>query len=81
MDAERLEGFDRLQTPAADDDFHAGDTPDLPSVVNLGDILDGSARIELSHAGGEFRSLEEGIEEDSGDEGFDTRAKWVFFLV
>lgn len=47
--------------------------------MNMGDILDGSARIEISHAGGEFVSLEEGIEEgieeDSGDDGGETKTK------
>ncbi|KAJ6522141.1 hypothetical protein DFH09DRAFT_1424226 [Mycena vulgaris] len=31
-------------------------------------VLDGSERIEMSHAGGEFTALAQGIEDDSGDE-------------
>ncbi|KAJ7238535.1 hypothetical protein B0H12DRAFT_1075290 [Mycena haematopus] len=64
MDAEHREGLERLQSLAEDDDFCAGDMPEAPNMVNMEDILDGSARIELSHAGGEFVSLEQGIEED-----------------
>ncbi|KAJ6583130.1 hypothetical protein DFH09DRAFT_912007 [Mycena vulgaris] len=68
MEAEHREGFDRLQSLAADDNFHAGDVPDAPNMVNMADILDGSARIEISHAGGEFTSLEQDVEEDSGED-------------
>lgn len=63
MDAEDREGLERLQTLAADDDFHAGDIPPVPEMVNMQDILQGSERIELSHAGGEF-SLEQDIEDE-----------------
>lgn len=79
MDAEHREGLDRLQSLAADEDFHAGDVPDAPNMVNMGDILDGSARIDLSHAGGEFGSLEEDLEEDPGDDDAEAKAKYEFF--
>ncbi|KAJ7880728.1 hypothetical protein B0H14DRAFT_3434278 [Mycena olivaceomarginata] len=57
-----------LQSLAEDDDFHAGDLPNFPEVVNVDNILIGTERAELSHAGGEFASLEEDIEEDWVDE-------------
>ncbi|KAJ7143092.1 hypothetical protein C8R43DRAFT_954234 [Mycena crocata] len=68
MTPENREGFAQLQEMAADDDFDADDLPAAPNVVNLGDILDGSARIDISHAGGEFDTLEREIEEDSGED-------------
>jgi hypothetical protein len=75
MDTEHREGFDRLQSLAADENFHAGDVPDGPNIVSMADILDGSARIDISHAGGEFAALEQDIEDDSGDEGAQMQAK------
>ncbi|KAJ6474077.1 hypothetical protein DFH09DRAFT_1343351 [Mycena vulgaris] len=69
MDTEDREGFDNLQTLGANENFCAGDTPPAAAnMVSMADILDGSARIELSHAGGEFAALAQGIVEDSGDE-------------
>ncbi|KAJ6493862.1 hypothetical protein DFH09DRAFT_1104322 [Mycena vulgaris] len=61
MDAEHQEGFDRLQNLATDDDFHAGDVPEAPNMI--------------SHASSEFTSLEQDIEDDSGNEGAWTQAK------
>ncbi|KAJ7472491.1 hypothetical protein FB451DRAFT_1339449 [Mycena latifolia] len=75
MNAEHHEGFDRLQSLAADDNFHAGDVPDALNMVSMADILDGSARIEISHAGGEFALLEQDVEDNSGDEGARAQAK------
>ncbi|KAJ7259116.1 hypothetical protein B0H12DRAFT_1070048 [Mycena haematopus] len=75
MDAEHREGLERLQSLAEDDNFCAGDMPEAPNMVNMEDILDGSARIELSHAGGEFVSLEQGIEEDIWEDEDDGRTK------
>ncbi|KAJ6524705.1 hypothetical protein DFH09DRAFT_937089 [Mycena vulgaris] len=75
MDAEHREGFDRLQTLAADNDFQAGAVPEAPNMVNMGDVLDGTTRIEISHAGGEFASLEQDVEEDEGDEGVEAKPK------
>lgn len=79
MDDGHLEGLERLQTLAEDDDFDPGHLPDAPNMVNVGDILDGSARIEISHAGGEFGSLEEGIEEDCGDDKEEGKFRYVDF--
>ncbi|KAJ6579039.1 hypothetical protein DFH09DRAFT_1077339 [Mycena vulgaris] len=45
----------RLRPPPnarRDDDFHTGDIPDAPSMVNMADILDGSARIEIAMPAG-----------------------------
>jgi hypothetical protein len=64
MDPEHREGMERLQSLAANEDFHAGDMSEAPNMVNMGGVLDGSERIELS----EFGSLEQDLEEDSGDE-------------
>ncbi|KAJ7334625.1 hypothetical protein DFH08DRAFT_813699 [Mycena albidolilacea] len=75
MEVEHREGLERLQTLGEDDDFDPGHLPDAPNMVNMGDILDGSARIEISHAGGEFGSLEEDIEEDSGDDNAEAKAR------
>ncbi|KAJ7813008.1 hypothetical protein B0H14DRAFT_3478474 [Mycena olivaceomarginata] len=43
---------------AEDDDFHAGDAPNFPNMMNA----------DLSHAGGELGSLEDDIEEDLAEE-------------
>jgi hypothetical protein len=56
--------LEHLQALADDNDFHASDAPQFPNVVMMSDVLAGSERIELSHAGGEFSSLEQGIEDD-----------------
>jgi hypothetical protein len=79
MDPEHREGMERLQSLAADEDFHAGDMSEAPSMVNMGGILDGSERIELSHAGGEFGSLEQDLEEDSGDDNPPAKARYAGF--
>jgi hypothetical protein len=79
MEVEHREGLERLQTLAEDNDFDPGHLLDAPNMVNMGDILDGSARIEISHAGGELGSLEEDIEEDSGDDNAEAKAKYVLF--
>jgi hypothetical protein len=64
MEDGHRENLEHLQALADDDDFHAGDAPQLPNVVTMSDVLAGSERIELSHAGGEFSLLEQGIEDD-----------------
>ena len=51
MEPEEREGFARLQSLVEDNDFHAGDLPLDIEMVNLGDILDSSERIDLSHGG------------------------------
>ncbi|KAJ7857422.1 hypothetical protein B0H14DRAFT_3085219 [Mycena olivaceomarginata] len=68
MEDDTRADLDHLQSLAEDDDFHAGDVANFPEMVDVGDILTGTQRAELSHAGGEFSSLEEGIEEDWVDE-------------
>ncbi|KAJ6603535.1 hypothetical protein DFH09DRAFT_1242787 [Mycena vulgaris] len=75
MDAGHREGFDQLQSLAAGNDFHAGDVLEAPNMVSMADVLDGSAWIEISHAGGEFASLEQDVEENSGGEGAGTKAR------
>jgi hypothetical protein len=76
MEDRQRENLEHLQSLAEDDDFNPGELPDFPNVVNMADVLGGSERIELSHAGGELGSLEDGIEEDWVDE--DTRTKYRF---
>ncbi|KAJ7814778.1 hypothetical protein B0H14DRAFT_3476791 [Mycena olivaceomarginata] len=66
MEDGQRENLEHLQSLAEDDDFNPGELPDFPNVVNMADVLGGSERIELSHAGGELGSLEDGIEEDCG---------------
>ncbi|KAJ7814401.1 hypothetical protein B0H14DRAFT_3477070 [Mycena olivaceomarginata] len=68
MQAEELEGLDHLQSLAEDENFHAGDLPPDVNMINMEDVLDGSERIELSHGGGEFLSLEQDLEANSGDD-------------
>ncbi|KAF8137980.1 hypothetical protein K438DRAFT_1996564 [Mycena galopus ATCC 62051] len=67
MEDDSRADLDHLQSLAEDDDFHAGDLPHFPDFVDVGDILTGAERAEFSHAGGEFASLEEEIEEDWAD--------------
>jgi hypothetical protein len=68
MEDDNHADFEHLQSLAEDDNFHAGDMPNFPEVVNVGDIPMGTERAELSYAGGEFASLEEDIEGDWVDE-------------
>lgn len=67
MDAEHRDNFDRLQDLAADDNFNPGNHP-ASNTISMDGVLDGSERIELSHAGGEFGSLEQDIEEDAEED-------------
>ncbi|KAJ7802755.1 hypothetical protein B0H14DRAFT_3488167 [Mycena olivaceomarginata] len=77
MEDDNHADFEHLQSLAEDDDFHAGDMPNFPEVVNVGDILMGMERAELSHAGGgEFASLAEDIEGDWVDETPRKREDW-----
>ncbi|KAF8162026.1 hypothetical protein K438DRAFT_1985345, partial [Mycena galopus ATCC 62051] len=77
MEAEDQEGLDRLQSLADNEDFHAGDLPLQVNMVNMEDVLDGSERIELSHGGGEFSTLEEDLEADCGDDAEEKKARKV----
>ncbi|KAJ7697754.1 hypothetical protein B0H14DRAFT_3529204 [Mycena olivaceomarginata] len=61
MDADSLEGLEHLQGLAEDEEFDRGNSS-TPNIVNMDGVLDGSERIELSHAGGEFGTLEEDLE-------------------
>lgn len=81
MEADHREAFNHLQDLAEDDDFDAGHIPDAPNTVSMDGVLDGSERIQLSHAGGEFGSLEQDIEEDTDDEGVQAKAKCVMFSL
>lgn len=76
MDGEKRERLEHLQSMAADDSFTTGPLPEPPNTVNINSILDGSERIEISHAGGEFDSLREGIARDTGG----SRPRYVFLL-
>ncbi|KAJ7788156.1 hypothetical protein B0H14DRAFT_3504535 [Mycena olivaceomarginata] len=64
MDDENREELSHLQSLADDDDFHAGDAPNFPTMVNINDFLTRAEQADLSHAGGELGSLEQDIEED-----------------
>jgi hypothetical protein len=64
MDDENHEELSHLQSLADDDDFHAGDAPNFPTMVNIDDFLTGAEQADLSHAGGELGLLEQDIEED-----------------
>ncbi|KAJ7156121.1 hypothetical protein C8R43DRAFT_949615 [Mycena crocata] len=66
--SEKRENLERLQSLAEDDDFDAGPLQDAPDIIRMDDILDGSARINISHAGGEFNTLRQDIAEDAGEE-------------
>lgn len=64
MSEENLETFQALREIPEDRGEYDSDD-DNGTYVNIHDVLDGSSRIEISHAGGEFIStLQEGIEED-----------------
>ncbi|KAJ7309178.1 hypothetical protein DFH08DRAFT_823603 [Mycena albidolilacea] len=62
------EELQHLQSLAEDDDFHVGDAPDFPNMMNVDDILTGAEQADLSHTGGELGSLEDDIEEDLVEE-------------
>jgi hypothetical protein len=62
------EELQHLQSLARDDDFHMGNAPDFPNMMNVDDILTGAEQVDLSHAGGELGSLEDDIEEDLVEE-------------
>ncbi|KAJ7713589.1 hypothetical protein B0H14DRAFT_2644743 [Mycena olivaceomarginata] len=66
MNPEAKQEFIRLQHLAADDDWEDMSMDVDPSTsVNIDAIMEGSERIELSHAGGELRqSIEEEMEEE-----------------
>lgn len=76
MSSAEREALEKLQRVAEDDDFDAGGS----STFNMADILDGSERIDISHAGGEFSALQEDLEEEEEgsleeEEGDDTSKK------
>ncbi|KAJ7708496.1 hypothetical protein B0H14DRAFT_3082218 [Mycena olivaceomarginata] len=75
MDVDGLEGLQHLQGLAEDEDFDPNNS-NTPNMVNMGGVLNGSERIELSHAGGELGSLEEDLEEDTDDERLFPCAPW-----
>lgn len=55
--------MEQLQVLADDDDFNVNEAAGGPTWVNMDGVLDGSERIELSHAGGELGAWEDEIEE------------------
>lgn len=67
MGGEERAQFEHLRDLADDDDLNP-ESIGAGSFRNMEDVLDGSARIEISHAGGEFASLEEDIEDETEDE-------------
>lgn len=75
MEAEQRDNLQHFQTLAEDDDFDAGRISEGPDTVDMAGILDGSERIEISHEGGEFRSLEEDLEEHADDERENSKGK------
>ncbi|KAJ7475646.1 hypothetical protein FB451DRAFT_1173675 [Mycena latifolia] len=76
MALEHQEGFDRLQSLVADENFHAGDVPEDTNMVTMDGILDGSERSNWAMRS-EFGSLEQDLEEDSGDDSPSAKAKKV----
>ncbi|KAJ7075097.1 hypothetical protein B0H15DRAFT_956756 [Mycena belliarum] len=70
-----MEGLVHLQSLAEDDNFHGGENGEAPNMVNMEGVLEGSERVELSHAGGELGSLEQDLEEDSGNDDPSRRAR------
>ncbi|KAJ7826486.1 hypothetical protein B0H14DRAFT_3467664 [Mycena olivaceomarginata] len=74
MDVEGLEGFEHLQGLAEDNDFDPNKS-NTPNVVDMAGVLNGSERIELSHAGGELGSLEEDLEDETDDESAGAKAR------
>ncbi|KAJ7148713.1 hypothetical protein C8R43DRAFT_1128944 [Mycena crocata] len=76
MDGDKREALERLQDMADDDDFDAGAVPDLPDIISLNNILDGSEQINISHAGGEMDSLRQGIAEEPRDGGARKYEDW-----
>lgn len=78
MDPTHRDTFEHLQGLADDEGFDAS-CPNAANFVNMGGVLDGSERIELSHVGGEFNagSLEQDIEDDTDDEGVEAKKKCV----
>ncbi|KAF8177173.1 hypothetical protein K438DRAFT_1978815 [Mycena galopus ATCC 62051] len=63
MDEGHREELTHLRSLAEDNDFHVGDEPHFPDMVNMEDILTGAEEVDLSHAEGEMGSLEQDIEE------------------
>jgi hypothetical protein len=57
-----------------DDDFDPNES-NTPNVVDMAGVLNGSERIELSHAGGELGSLEEDLEDETDDESAGAKAR------
>ncbi|KAJ7326440.1 hypothetical protein DFH08DRAFT_916887 [Mycena albidolilacea] len=74
MDVEGLEGFEHLQGLAEDDDFDLNES-NTPNVVDMAGVLNGSERIELSHARGKLGSLEEDLEDETDDESAGAKAR------
>lgn len=74
MDVDSLEGLQHLQGLVEDEDFDPNNS-NTPNMVNMGGVLNGSERIELSHAGGELGSLEEDLEEDTDDESSEAKTR------
>ncbi|KAJ7831313.1 hypothetical protein B0H14DRAFT_2592757 [Mycena olivaceomarginata] len=64
METRQRDAAMNLQGLAEDNDFDAGG-----SHVNMEGVLEGSERIDISHAGGEVGSWEDNIEEGSNEEG------------
>jgi hypothetical protein len=72
METGQRDAVMNLQGLAEDNDFDAGG-----SHVNMEAVLEGSERIEISHAGGEMGSWEDDIEEGSDEEGPELKKRWA----
>jgi hypothetical protein len=70
MSEEHLDNFRALQQLPEDRALNAGDYNDDNGSedIDIHNIMDGSTRIEISHAGGEFvATLQDGIEREMAD--------------
>lgn len=79
MTEEHLNNFRALRQLPEDRDVDAGaDGDDYgPGDINIHNIMDGSTRIDISHAGGEFvATLQDGIEREMAN----MSTKYFFFI-
>lgn len=77
MTADQLQSFEHLRGLADDDDFDPDDINNTLNMVNMEGVLDGSERIDLSHAGGEFGTWEDELEDGTDDEGAERKTRYV----
>ncbi|KAF7291212.1 hypothetical protein MIND_01264600 [Mycena indigotica] len=58
MDSGSLDTLRTLQNLANDDEFDASDLVSQENITSIADVLDGTRRAEISHAGGDFEDVE-----------------------